>query len=691
VNEEKLRDYLRRVTAELHETRQRLRRYESGVQEPVAIVGLSCRLPGGIGSAGEFWQFLLDGGDAIGGFPDDRGWRVDPLDVTAPYGGFLDRPGAFDAELFGMSPREALATDPQQRLLLEASWEALESATIAPLSLRGTRTGVFAGVMYHDYGSGPGRLPEEVQGYLGNGTAGSVASGRVAYTLGLEGPAVTVDTACSSSLVGLHLAAQALRQGECDLALAGGVTVMATPAPLIDFSRQRGLAADGRCKPFSAAADGTTLAEGVGVLVLQRLSDAVRDGRTVLAVVRGSAVNQDGASSGLTAPNGPSQQRVIRAALASAGLRTEDVDVVEAHGTGTRLGDPIEAQALQRAYGKGREPDRPLLVGGVKSNVGHTQAAAGVTGVIKMIMAMRHGVVPATLHCAELTGEVDWDAGGVEVVRQTRPWPSVDRPRRAAVSSVGISGTNAHPVPPATTAPDEPVPVVLSARSEPGLRDQAARLVPMLSSPGGARVADVAHTLLAGRSTLEHRAVVLPGSRTETVAALEALSLGTPSPRVVTGPATAGRTLAFLFTGQGSQHRGMGTELYSRFPVYAETFDEVCARFGPHLSEAVRTDPDGRLDRTDVTQAALFAVEVALHRLVTSFGVRPDFVTGHSIGEITAAHVAGILDLDDACALVAARGRRGDDRPAGARGRDRAPGGLVARRGQRPRLGGRLR
>ncbi|MFC8042056.1 type I polyketide synthase [Nocardia sp. NPDC057353] len=645
------------------------------VDEPVAVVGMACRLPGGVGSAEELWQLVLREGDGITPFPADRGWDLaglydpDPEAFGKTYGrsgGFLPDAGHFDAGFFGISPREALAMDPQQRLLLETAWEAIEHAGIDPKALQGSDTGVFAGVMYHDYSTQMSAVPDGVEAFLGTGNASSVVSGRIAYALGLEGPAVTVDTACSSSLVALHWAGQALRRGECSLALAGGVTVMATPGTFLDFSRQRGLAADGRCKAFGAEADGFGPAEGVGVLVLERLSDARANGHRVLAVLRGSAVNQDGASNGLTAPNGPSQQRVIRQALASAGLTTADVDVVEAHGTGTALGDPIEAQALLATYGRDREPEHPLWLGSVKSNIGHTQAAAGVAGVIKMIMALRHEMLPATLHADEPTPHVDWTSGAVELLTSAREWPTNGHPRRAAVSSFGISGTNAHVV--LEEAPDDrpepgpaetagPVAWVISGRGEPAVAGQAARLAGWLRAHPGLGVAEVGRSLLSTRTLFENRTVVIGTDPDDFAAGLEAAAEGVPHPRVVSGSAGGDSGVVFVFPGQGGQWAGMGRGLLASSPVFAARMDECEAALAPHVSWSLRDvlGDEEALARVDVVQPVLWAVMVSIAAVWESWGVRPAAVIGHSQGEIAAAVVAGALSLADGARVVALR------------------------------------
>ncbi|WP_433715689.1 type I polyketide synthase [Nocardia sp. CA-084685] len=733
---------LRKSITEAERLRAENRELAATLSEPIAIVGIGCRFPGGVESRDALWELVAEGRDVVGEFPIDRGWDArlfdpDPESRGRSYtrfGAFLDEPGGFDAGFFGIGPREALAMDPQQRLLLEVAWEALEDARIDPMSLRGSDTGVFAGVMYHDYGFAAATSDhrDELEGYLSSGGMASVVSGRVAYSLGLVGPAVSVDTACSSSLVAIHQACQSLRARDCGMALAGGVTVLATPAVFVEFSRQRGLSRDGRCKSFAESADGVGWGEGAGVLVLERLSDARANGHRVLGVVRGSAVNQDGASNGLTAPNGPSQERVVRAALANAGLSVADVDVVEGHGTGTRLGDPIEAQALLATYGQGRSG--PVWLGSVKSNLGHTQAAAGVAGVIKVVEAMRRGVMPRSLHVDAPSPHVDWDSGGVRLLTEARLWESVGRPRRAGVSSFGISGTNAHLIveeaPAEVVSPEagdglvSPVvggglvspevgaglvsPVVGdglaspeaggSAASHAGARraPRAGTESPLLESGTESLLLEVGTGLVSWRadagsplwagvglavvpwliSGRSAEAVVAQADRLSVLgeisaldvgfslattrahlpwraAVLEGTELGGVTPRRIVG----GKTV-FVFPGQGAQYTGMGRELFDTFPVFADAVREIC---DPAWLFASDTD----LDRTDNTQLGVFAVEVALARLLESWGVVPDLVIGHSVGEITAAHVAGVLSLEDAVRLVTARGRLMAALPAG--------------------------
>ncbi|MBV9445008.1 MAG: type I polyketide synthase, partial [Streptosporangiaceae bacterium] len=670
-NEDKLLNYLRRVTSDLRIANQRLRELEEREQEPLAVVAMGCRFPGGVTSPEDLWELVRSGMDAVSGFPEGRGWDEVHGDFER-VGGFVEGAEEFDAGFFGISPREALAMDPQQRLLLEVCWEAIERAGIDPGSLRGSRTGVFAGTNGQDYPEVLARAGVDA----GISNAASVMSGRVSYVLGLEGPAVSVDTACSSALVALHLACQALRAGECDLALAGGVTVMASTGVYTEFARQGGLAPDGRCKAFGAGADGTGWGEGAGILLVERLTDARRLGHPVLAIVRGSAVNQDGASNGLTAPNGPSQQRVIWAALANAGVAPDQVDAVEAHGTGTVLGDPIEAQALIAVYGQGRDADRPLWLGSVKSNIGHTQAAAGAAGVIKMVLALQRGLLPPTLYADEPSPHVDWTAGTVRLLTEAVPWPAVDRPSRAGVSSFGVSGTNAHVILEGATAEEPavagteglvasgPVPWVVSGRGADALRGQAARLAGFARAGcGGGDVTDVGWSLAAGRSVFNERAVVLGSEPSDFATGLEAVAAGVPASGVVQGQVPDGGPgkVVFVFPGQGGQWAGMAAGLAGSCPAFGERLAECAAALQPHVDWPVAdvlagADP-GLLDRVDVVQPVLWAVMVALAAAWQSLGVTPDAVAGHSQGEIAAATVAGILTVEDAARVVAVRSK----------------------------------
>jgi acyl transferase domain-containing protein/acyl carrier protein len=709
-DDQKLLDYLKRVTVDLHDARRRLRESEDHAREPIAIVGMSCRYPGDVRSPQDLWGLVADGRDAIGAFPTDRGWDLDRLFDPDPErtgstyvreGGFVHDATEFDAEFFGISPREALGMDPQQRLLLEASWDAFVDAGLDPVSLRGTQAGVFMGLMYHDYGGDLRAIPPDLLGYMSTGVSGSVLSGRVAYVFGLEGPAMTLDTSCSSSLVAIHLACGSLRSGESSLALAGGVTVLASPGVFVELARHRGLAADGRCKSFADAADGAAFSEGVGVVLLERLSDAVRNGHPVLAVVRGSAVNQDGASNGLTAPNGPSQERVIRKALTNANLSIRDVDVVEAHGTGTMLGDPIEAQALLATYGRDRPEGRPLWLGSVKSNVGHTQAAAGVAGVIKMVKSFEHRALPRTLHVDAPSTKVDWSVGAVSLLTDQVPWPENGGPRRAGVSSFGISGTNAHLI--LEEAPSDresgvsikgvdgeddtgddsvhvtgrdDVPVdardvvfegadvvawTVSGRGVGGLRSQAEGLREFIGAAGDLEPGDVGSSL-AERAGLSHRAVVVGGNREELLAGLSAVAQGRASSSVVEGVVGSARGIVFVFPGQGAQWEGMAVELLETSPVFATEMrrcDEALSSYVDWSVLDILRGVEGTPDLTalEVLQPVLFAVMVSLAALWRACGIEPSAVVGHSQGEIAAAYIAGGLSLEDAARVVTLRSR----------------------------------
>ncbi len=677
-DENKLLDSLKRVTIELRGTRERLRELEARATEPIAIVGMSCRYPGGVNSPDQLWELLAAGTDAISPFPGDRGWDLeglydpDPDTLGTSYareGGFVADATRFDPGFFGVPPFEVAAMDPQLRLLLEASWETLESAGVDPVDLRGTQTGVYAGVMYGDYGTGVAEtategLPQSA------GTGGSVISGGLSYGFDLKGPALTIDTACSSSLVAMHLACQALRDGEIELAIAGGVTVLSTPTIFTSMSRYRGLSRDGRCRSFDAAADGTGFSEGVGMVLLERLADAERNGHEPIALIRGSAINQDGASNGPTAPNGPAQERVIREALTAAGLGPADVDAVEAHGTGTPLGDPIEAGAILATYGQGREGADPLWLGSIKSNLGHTQAAAGVAGVIKMALAMRHGELPRSLHLEQPNQHVDWSTGRVELLAEPREWEPGERPRRAGISSFGLSGTNAHLIleePPRAAAEEAAAapaaaPLVLSARSEAALRTSAERMRDHLLAHPELDPATVAGWLATRRPHYEHRAAVVADEREPLLAGLAAIAAGAEAEGAFTAPApvTLGAAPVFLFPGQGAQWAEMAVELLGSSPVFAGAIGECEQALEPHVEWSLEAilrggDAASELERIDVLQPVLFATMVALAALWRANGVVPGAVVGHSQGEIAAVHVAGGLSLEDAAMLVAKR------------------------------------
>jgi acyl transferase domain-containing protein len=691
---DRLVEALRASLIENERLRQEFEAVTAAAGEPIAVVGMGCRLPGGVASQEDLWRLVVSGGDAVSGFPVDRGWDVEGLFDPDPdragksyvrEGGFLHDAGGFDAEFFEISPREALAMNPQQRLLLETSWEVLEHAGIDPATVRGKDIGVYAGVMYHDYASNLAQVPRELEATLGISNSGSVASGRISYTLGLVGPAVTVDTACSSSLVAVHLAVQALRSGECSMAFAGGVAVMATPATFVEFSRQRGLAPDGRCKPYDINADGTGWSEGVTLVLLERLSDAVRNRHHIHALIRGSAVNQDGASNGLTAPNGPAQQRVIQQALTNARLTPADIDAVEGHGTGTPLGDPIEAQALLATYGQHRPaPDQPLWLGSLKSNIGHTQAAAGTAGLIKMILALQHSTLPQTIHLTTPTPNVDWTTGNIKLLTHNQPWPPrPDRPRRAAISSFGVSGTNAHliieqpPTPADTTdvvtdaefVPDSqpsqvrPAVLAVSAKTLPALRAQAQRLHTYLQTNPDVNLHHVGHALATTRTAHAHRAVIIAGSHHDAAAAFTALHDDQPDPHLTVGHTTAGTAAGktvFVYPGQGAQWAGMGAHLLDTSPTFAHHIDQCAQALSPYidwnLTDVIRqTAGAPSLDRVDVVQPATFAIMTALTHLWHNLGITPDAVLGHSQGEITAAHIAGALTLPDAAAIIALR------------------------------------
>ncbi|MBF6175017.1 type I polyketide synthase [Nocardia blacklockiae] len=684
-DEQQLRTYVRTAAHKLHVAREKLRQWEVRAREPIAIIGMGCRYPGGVDSPAALWQMVLERRDVITGFPTARGWDTAVLAGMDPdrhsvvaRGGFLHDAGNFDARFFGISPREALAMDPQQRQLLEVTWEAFEDAGIDPTTLRGSNTGVYVGLFASSYARLDGRYRPlagdqlaGLAGFLMTGVAASAASGRLAYSFGLEGPAVTIDTACSSSLVALHQAVGSLRSGETELAVVAGATVMATP-DMFAAGTERGMAPDGRCKAYGAAADGTGWSEGVGVLLLERLSQARHHGHQVLALVRGTAVNQDGASNGFTAPSGPAQRRVIEDALGAAGLSSRDVDVVEGHGTGTVLGDPIEVNALLDTYGRDRE--QPVLLGSIKSNMGHTLAAAGVAGMIKTVLAMRHGIVGPTLHADHPTPHVEWRPDRLTLVTRQRDWPDTGRPRRAAVSSFGITGTNAHVVMEEAPAeedshcderPRPPVYVwVVSAHSPQSLRAQAGRLVERLTEPDRPRLDDIGYSLAATRARLAHRGLIIGHEYDDMVEGSAALAADRDSPVVVRGTASPDAETVLVFPPEWHWRPGSGRGLHAAFPAFRDSFDEVCQAFStavPHLP-TVAFDIESPPPPTDIAAPATFATTVAVHRLLSSLGVRVDRAIGAGVGKIAQAYLRGDYSLSDAVEkVVAAEGDTAGD------------------------------
>jgi len=670
---------MKQALLELRQMRSKMAAMEAAKHEPIAIIGMGCRFPGGANTPEQFWQLLREGVDAITEVPQDR-WNIDDYYDPDPqaagkmmtrYGGFVEPLYEFDSHFFGLSPREAVTLDPQQRLLMEVTWEALEAAGAAPDRLKGSSTGVFVGICTTDYSQVLlKRGPAAIDAYWGTGNTHSVAAGRLSYSLGLQGPCIAVDTACSSSLVTVHLAVQSLRSGECNMAIAGGVNRIITPEATINFSKANMLAVDGRCKTFDASANGYVRGEGCGMIVLKRLSDALADGDPIQAVIRGSAVNQDGRSSGLTVPNGPSQQALIREALANGGLEPSHVSYIEAHGTGTALGDPIELGALTGVFGAQRSPDQPLWVGSVKTNIGHLEGSAGIAGLIKAVLALKHQEIPPHLHFQQPTPHLDWDHTPIQVPTALQPWSAGASPRIAGVSSFAFSGTNAHVVlaeAPAQTV--EPTPerpfhlLTLSAKSADALKQMVNQYHQYVETHPEVSIGDLCLTTNEGRSHFEHRLGVVTSSRSFLVAQLEELSQGQLPTGAVQGMASEPPKIAFLFTGQGSQYPGMGRQLYETQPVFKDALDRCSQLLEPYLDQpllSVLYPAEGEaspLDQTAYTQPALFALEYALAQLWLSWGVYPDVVMGHSVGEYVAACIAGVFSLEDGLKLIAERGR----------------------------------